>query len=43
MQLGAALIFPRFRMTYTVVFRSKEFEGQDHGDVFGAISLTARF
>lgn len=43
LQVGAALLFARVRLTYTVVFRTKEFEGQDEGDIFGAISLTARF
>ena len=43
LQVGTALLFPRYRVTYTVVFRSKEFEGQDRGDIFGAVSLTARF
>lgn len=42
-QVGAALIFPRFRITYTLVFRTKEYESQDEGDIFGAVSLTARF
>jgi lipid A 3-O-deacylase len=42
-QAGLALIFPRFRITYTLVYRSKEFHTQDRGDRFGAISLTARF
>lgn len=42
-QIGAALIFSRVRLTYTTVFRTKEFRGQDEGDIFGAISLTARF
>jgi lipid A 3-O-deacylase len=42
-QTGVALVFPHFRITYTWVFRTKEFYGQDEGDLFGAVSLTARF
>ncbi|MEW5771773.1 MAG: lipid A deacylase LpxR family protein [Pseudomonadota bacterium] len=43
LQVGAVLTFPKFRLTYTHVFRSKEFDGQDSGDHFGALSLTAFF
>lgn len=42
-QAGVALIFPRFRLTYTHVLRTTEFEGQTRPDRFGAISLTSRF
>jgi len=42
-QLGFALIFPRFRITYTQVLRTIEFDGQDKPHHFGAISLTANF
>lgn len=42
-QLGVALIFRRFRLTYTQVLRTIEFKGQDHPNVFGAVSLTANF
>ncbi|HEX9810402.1 MAG TPA: lipid A deacylase LpxR family protein [Alphaproteobacteria bacterium] len=43
LEFGFALVFERFRITYTQVFRSKEFYGQDEGDRFGAIAVTARF
>lgn len=42
-QLGVALIFPRFRITYTQVLRTIEYDGQDHPHNFGALSLTANF
>lgn len=43
LQAGAALLFRRFRLTYTIVFRTREFDGQDDGDIFGAFSATTRF
>ena len=42
-QLGFALIFRRFRITYTQVLRTIEFDGQATPHHFGAISLTANF
>lgn len=42
-QIGLALLFERVRLTFTVVERSPEFEGQGDPDRFGAISATARF
>ncbi len=42
-QLGAAITFDAFRLTYTHVFRSKEFRTQPHSDQFGAINLSIRF
>lgn len=42
-QLGAALTFRRFRLTYTHVFRTKEFHTQPHSDQFGAVNLSVRF
>ena len=43
MQLGAALTFRAFRLTFTHVFRTKEFRTQQHSDQFGAINLSIRF
>ncbi len=43
LQAGFAILFPRFRITYTHVIRTREFDGQPEGDRFGAISITARF
>jgi len=42
-QLGLALIFRRFRITYTQVLRTIEFDGQATPHQFGAISVTANF
>lgn len=37
--LGAALQLNRFRMAYTLVYRTPEFEEQDEGQVFGSFSI----
>ena len=42
-QLGRRLTFRDFRLTYTHVFRTKEFHTQPHSDQFGAIDLSVRF
>jgi hypothetical protein len=42
LQLGAALTFPSFRLSFTHVFRTKEFTTQHHADQFGAINLSVR-
>jgi len=42
LQLGAALTFRSFRLTFTHVFRTKEFTTQHHADQFGAINLSIR-
>jgi hypothetical protein len=42
-QLGAALTFDRFRLTFTHVYRTREFHTQPHSDQFGAIDLSVRF
>lgn len=42
-QAGVALMFERFRVTFTEVMRTKEFYGQDRPDFYGSISLSARF
>lgn len=42
-QAGLALTIGRTRMTYTYVWRSREFEGQDRPDQFGGVSLSMRF
>lgn len=42
--LGAVLIMPRARLTYTHTFRSQEFDGQNNRMVqFGSISLSVPF
>ena len=40
---GAALTWNRFRLTYTHVFRTKEFKTQRGTDQFGAVSLSVRY
>lgn len=42
MQLGLAIAMDRWRLTYTEVFRTKEFDTQKHADRFGAINLSIR-
>ena len=38
-----AVVFPGVRITYTHVFRTREFKGQRRADRFGAVSLSIRF
>ncbi len=42
-QVGIAILFPGMRITYTHVFRTREFAGQRRADRFGALSLSVRF
>jgi hypothetical protein len=42
-QIGAAIMSGRWRLAFTHVFRTREFEGQNEADRFGAVSLSARF
>ena len=42
-QVGVAVVFPGARLTYTHVFRTREFDGQRRADRFGALSLSVRF
>ncbi len=42
-QAGLALQFKRVRISYTQIFRSKEYKGQDSPDEFGALSLSYQF
>lgn len=42
-QAGAAIIWRDWRLTYTHIFRTEEFHGQDDPDRFGAISLSYHF
>ena len=43
LQAGLVFQWNRFRITYTQIFRTKEFEGQDSGDLFGSVSLSYHF
>lgn len=40
LQLGAAIATERWRLSFTHVFRSKEYKGQPRSDQFGAVNLT---
>jgi len=42
-QAGLVVQWNRFRITYTQIFRTKEFEGQDSGDIFGSLSFSYHF
>jgi lipid A 3-O-deacylase len=41
-ETGAAIAFRAFRLSFTHVFRTKEYHGQPHSDQFGAVNLTVR-
>jgi hypothetical protein len=43
LQTGLVIQWNRFRITYTQIFRTKEFESQDRGDIFGSVSLSYHF
>lgn len=43
LQAGLALQWGRFRLSYTQIFRTEEFEDQDQGDLFGSLSLSYHF
>ena len=40
LQAGLVFQWNRFRFSYTQIFRTKEFDGQDTGDIFGSVSLS---
>lgn len=40
---GAAMTYNKTRISYTIVYRTKEFSSQDRPEVFGALSLGYRF
>ena len=41
--LGLGFTFDDVKLAYTVVYRTEEFDTQDKGQVFGALSLSKRF
>jgi hypothetical protein len=43
LQTGLALIYGDVRLSYTHVFNTREFEGQQEAGEFGAVSLSYRF
>ncbi|WP_025897017.1 lipid A deacylase LpxR family protein [Sneathiella glossodoripedis] len=40
---GLALTYDRYRISYTLVYRTREFDGQDEPSVFGALTFGYRF
>ena len=40
---GVALTYGNTRISYTLVYRTKEFDGQEDPSIFGSLSLTQRF
>lgn len=40
---GMAFTYNKVRLSYTLVYRTPEFHGQNHGDVFGSVTLGVRF
>ena len=40
---GLALTFDDYRLSYTLNYRTKEFDGQNDDSVFGSLTLTTRF
>lgn len=43
LQAGLVIQFDRFRVTYTQIYRTKEFRGQQKEDIFGSLSLSCQF
>lgn len=43
LSVGASLNYKNTKMTYALVYRTKEFDGQEEGQIFGSISLTLAF
>ena len=41
--VGLALTYGKTRLSYALIYRTKEFDDQDSGDVFGTITLGRRF
>ncbi len=42
-QAGAAFIFDDVRLAFTYIYRTRQYEGQEHPDRFGSVSLSVRF
>jgi hypothetical protein len=40
---GVSVIFKKFKLTYTQVYRTEEFQGQDGGEIFGSFNLAYTF
>ncbi|MFH1480740.1 MAG: lipid A deacylase LpxR family protein [Pseudomonadota bacterium] len=43
LQAGLAVQWDRYRLSYTQIFRTKEFTGQASSDIFGALSISCQF
>ena len=43
LSVGASLNYKNTKLTYAVVYRSKEFDGQEEGQLFGSISVNFAF
>jgi lipid A 3-O-deacylase len=43
LQAGFVVTYKRYQLGYTAVYRTPEFQGQDNGQTFGAISLGMKF
>jgi len=43
LQAGVSVQWDRFRISYTQIFRTREFEQQDRADIFGSLSLSYHF
>ncbi len=41
--VGAAITYDDYRLSYTLNYRTKEFDGQDDPSIFGSLTLTTRF
>jgi hypothetical protein len=40
---GFAVLYKRFKLSYSHVYRSKEFDGQDKAQIFGSVALAITF
>ena len=40
---GAALVYDKYRLAFTQIYRTREFETQKSADIFGALSLSVHF
>ncbi len=43
LQIGAAVSWDQWRLSYTQVYRTREFDTQSNDDIFGSVSLSYRF
>ena len=43
LQAGLAIQLDRFQLSYTQIFRTKEFKGQDSSDIFGSLNISCQF